>query len=81
MTSLHVIVKLIEVILVYKILVFIQRLTIDTLFTRKSHHTDLTLSANREPLSLARASIADTFDRSKNAAIALACWAIEPVAK
>ena len=40
-----------------------------------------TLSASREPLSRARASIADTFEWSENAAIALAHWAIEPLAK
>ena len=40
-----------------------------------------TLSASREPLSLTRASIADTFEWSENAAIALARWVIEPLAK
>ena len=35
-----------------------------------------TLSASHEPLSHARASIADTFEWSENAAIALACWAV-----
>ena len=40
-----------------------------------------TLSVSCEPLSRARASIADTFERSENATIALACWAIKPLAK
>ena len=40
-----------------------------------------TLSASHELLSRARASIANMFERSKNAAITLACWAIEPLAK
>ena len=37
-----------------------------------------TLSASREPLSLTRTSIADTFE---NAAITLARWAIESLMK
>ena len=40
-----------------------------------------TLSASCEPLSCTHASIMDTFERSENAAIALARWAIEPLAK
>ena len=43
--------------------------------------TGRTLSVSREPLSLTRASITDTFERNENATIALACWAIEPLAK
>ena len=37
-----------------------------------------TLSASREPLM--RVIITDTFERSENAAIALAHWAIDPLA-
>ena len=40
-----------------------------------------TLSASREPLSCACATIADMFERSENAAIALARWAIKPITK
>ena len=40
-----------------------------------------TMSTSRELLSLAHTSIADTFEWSKNAAITLARWAIEPLAK
>ena len=41
-----------------------------------------TLSVSREPsLCLACASITDTFEWSENTAIALTCWAIEPLAK
>ena len=40
-----------------------------------------TLSASREPLSLVCASIVDMFELSKNATIALARWAIKPLAK
>ena len=39
---------------------------------------DRTLSVSHEPLSLVRASIADTFE---DAAITLAHWAIKPLAK